>query len=161
MPKYWRASRQRNGPRKFAIPDTRRPPNECTSYSWRTSIGIAHNILFLVSRNKKLRKCWRPWRNGCKGWKTKPRNCAPRWLGFKKDSADSHMISRFAKLIAARKSQMAKENRNANDYNERWNGNLLQGLGQRTANCVLARLAPQRGRLGRANAVLWPAWLSG
>ena len=37
---------------------------------------------------------------------------------------------------------------------------LLQGLGQGTADRVFARLAAERGRLGRPDAVLRAAWLS-
>ena len=43
------------------------------------------------------------------------------------------------------------------NYYEGRNGNILQGLGHRPADRVLTRLAADRGRLGCANAVLWPA----
>src|SRR5260370_12520556 len=47
-----------------------------------------------------------------------------------------------------------------NDNGEGWNPDLLQGLGRRTADCFFPRLAAERGRLGRADALLWAAWLS-
>src|SRR5580700_10478842 len=47
-----------------------------------------------------------------------------------------------------------------NYHNEGRNTDLLQGLGDRAADRVFSRLAADRGRLGRANAVLRTAWLS-
>src|SRR5690349_18581460 len=48
----------------------------------------------------------------------------------------------------------------AHNQNERWNRNLLQRLGQRSAHCVQPWLAAVVRRLGLADAVLPRTWLS-
>ena len=53
-----------------------------------------------------------------------------------------------------------EEGSHGEHHDERRNTHLLQGLGRGTADCFLSRLAVDRGRLGRANAVLRAARLS-
>jgi PAS domain S-box-containing protein len=56
------------------------------------------------------------------------------------------------------KEKRRKENEHV--YCERWNGNLLQGLGNGSGRCVLARMAVECRCLGRTNAVSRAAGLS-
>jgi pimeloyl-ACP methyl ester carboxylesterase len=53
-----------------------------------------------------------------------------------------------------------KEKRNKYDYNQGWTVDLFQGLGCREARRILAWLAAERGRMGRADAVSGAARIS-
>src|SRR5258706_10638013 len=53
-----------------------------------------------------------------------------------------------------------KERTYGDYYHEGRNTDLLQGLGHGTTDRFLSRLAADRGRLGRPDAVLRAAWLS-
>src|SRR6267143_6784656 len=56
--------------------------------------------------------------------------------------------------------QLQRRKTHDDNYDQRWHTDLLQGLGNWPANRFFTRLAADRGRLGRADAVLRAARLS-
>ncbi len=53
-----------------------------------------------------------------------------------------------------RSASVDRRRKDEHDHDQRWSHDLLQGLGQRTTYCLLSRVAPVRGRLGRSDDVL-------
>src|SRR5208337_3572012 len=81
---------------------------------------------------------------------TRPRGSQSRWFA----------PPQAVLIFAISKGKKERRAFHAYHHHGRWHDDLLQGLGLRSAHRLLAWLATQRRRLGRADAVLRAARLS-